>query len=186
MGRLLYSVIASLDGYLADENGTFDWAAPGEEAHAFINDRERSVGTHLFGRRMYEVMRSWETVTDEPGTQPVMLDFARHWHDTDKVVYSRTLSEATTARTRIERAFDPTEVARLKASEPRDLSVGGPDLARHAFAAGLVDECLVFLAPVLVGGGKQAFPAGVRLGLELVEERRFRDGMTYARYRTRP
>lgn len=185
MGRMLYTVIASLDGYLADESGDFDWAAPGEEAHAFINDMERSVDTHLFGRRMYEVMRSWETVSDEPDQPPVMLDFARQWLDTDKVVYSRTLEEATTARTRIEREFDPAEVARLKEAAPGDLSVGGPGLARHAFAAGLVDECRVFLVPALVGGGKQAFPAGVRLGLDLVEERRFDDGMTYARYLTR-
>jgi len=186
VARLLYTVISSLDGFHADENGSFDWAVPDAEVHAFINDLERPTGTHLFGRRMYEMMKGWETALDGPDQQPVMLDFARLWLDTDKIVYSRTLTDVSTARTRIEREFDPAAVARLKESATRDLSVSGPVLARDAFAAGLVDECRVFVTPVLLGGGQQAFPVGVRQGLELVEERRFKGGMMYLRYATRP
>ncbi|MDI3421162.1 dihydrofolate reductase family protein [Streptomyces luteolus] len=185
MARLLYTVITSLDGFIADEDGSFDWAAPDDEVHAFINDQERSVGTQLLGRRMYGVLRYWETVLDEPGQPPVAVDFARQWLGADKIVYSRTLREVSTARTRIEREFDPEAVARLKESATRDLAVGGPELARHAFAAGLVDECRVFLVPYLVGGGKRAFPAGFSSGLELLEQRRFAGGTTFLRYAPR-
>jgi dihydrofolate reductase len=180
MAKLIYSAIASLDGYVADEHGNFDWAAPDEEVHAFINDLERPIGTHLFGRRMYEVMAAWETL-DDPA--PVMRDFAELWRSADKVVYSKTLDAVATARTRIERDFDPAAVQGLKAQSVRDLSVGGPDLGAQALAAGLVDECHLFLAPVLVGGGKPAFPAGLRLKLELLDERRFGNGVVHLHYR---
>jgi dihydrofolate reductase len=180
MAKLLYSAITSLDGYVADENGNFDWAAPDEEVHAFVNDLERQVGTHLFGRRMYEVMAAWETLDDEA---PVMRDFAELWRSADKVVYSRTLEAVTTAKTRLERAFDPDAVLQLKARAVRDVSVGGPELAAQALSAGLVDECHLFLTPVLVGGGNPAFPAGLRLQLELLDERRFGSGVVYLRYR---
>jgi dihydrofolate reductase len=185
MAKLVYSAIASLDGYVADEDGNFDWAAPDEEVHAFVNDLERKVGTYLYGRRMYEVMRYWETaqaVTDQP---PVMRDFAEIWQAADKIVYSRTLEAVSTARTRIERDFDPEAVRRMKAQAERDLSVGGPDLAAQALGAGLVDECHLFVAPVVVGGGKRSLPDDVRLKLELLDERRFGSGMVYLYYRTR-
>ena len=180
MAKLIYSAIASLDGYVADQDGNFEWAAPDEEVHAFINDLERTVGTHLFGRRMYEVMAAWETI-DDPA--PVMRDFAELWRSADKVVYSKTLDAVATAKTRIERDFDPATVQELKAGSVRDLSVGGPDLGAQALAAGLVDECHLFLTPVLVGGGKPAFPAGLRLKLELLDERRFGNGVVHLHYR---
>jgi dihydrofolate reductase len=184
MAKLIYSVIASLDGYVADEDGSFDWAAPDEEVHRFVNDLERPVGTYLMGRRMYEVMRYWETADTVPDQPAHMVDFARVWQDADKVVYSRTLGEPSTARTRVERDFDPDAVRRLKAAADRDLTVGGPALAAQALAAGLVDECHVFLAPILVGGGTRAFPDKLRVPLELLEERRFGNGTVYLRYRT--
>ena len=184
MAKLIYSVIASLDGYVADEDGNFDWAAPDEEVHRFVNDLERPVGTYLMGRRMYEVMRYWETADTVPNQPAHMVDFARVWQDADKVVYSRTLEEPSTARTRVERDFDPDAVRRLKAAADRDLTVGGPALAAQALAAGLVDECHVFLAPILVGGGTRAFPDKLRVPLELLEERRFGNGTVYLRYRT--
>jgi dihydrofolate reductase len=180
MAKLIYSAIASLDGYVADQAGNFEWAAPDEEVHAFINDLERTVGTHLFGRRMYEVMAAWETL-DDPS--PVMRDFAEIWRSADKVVYSKTLDAAATAKTRIERDFDPAAVRQLKVRAARDLSVGGPNLGAQALAAGLVDECHLFLTPVLVGGGKLAFPAGLHLKLELLSERRFGNGVVHLHYR---
>jgi dihydrofolate reductase len=179
MARLLYSAITSLDGYIADADGVFEWAAPGEEVHAFVNDLERPIGTHLYGRRMYEVMRVWETM-DDPA--PVMRDFAEIWRAADKIVYSTTLDAPTTARTRVERAFDPEAVRALKAGAGRDLSVGGAGLAAHALAAGLVDEVALFLNPIVVGGGTRALPDGVRLPLQLVDERRFAGGVVYLRY----
>jgi dihydrofolate reductase len=181
--KLVYSTIASLDGYSEDEAGRFDWAEPDEDVHAFINDLERPVGTYLYGRRMYEVMRYWETVA-LPDQPPHIHDFAAIWQAADKIVYSRTLDEASTARTRIERDFEPDSVHELKAAARRDLTVGGPELAAQAFRAGLVDECHLFLAPVLVGGGKRSLPDDVRLKLELLDERRFGNGMVYLRYRT--
>ena len=184
MAKLIYSVIASLDGYVADEDGSFDWAAPDEEVHRFVNDLERPVGTYLMGRRMYEVMRYWETADTVPDQPAHMVDFARVWQDADKVVYSRTLEEPSTARTRVERDFDPDAVRRLKAAADRDLTVGGPALAAQALAAGLVDEGHVFLAPILVGGGTRAFPDKLRVPLELLEERRFGNGTVHLRYRT--
>jgi dihydrofolate reductase len=184
MGRLIYSVIASLDGYIADETGSFDWAVPDDEAHAFINDLQRPVGTYLYGRRMYEVMASWESLPTGEDQPAVQQDFARIWQAADKVVYSRTLAEASSARTRIEREFDPDAVRRMKASAERDLTVAGPGLAAHAIRAGLVDEWHLFVAPVLVGGGIHFQPDHVRVALALVDERRFGNGMVYLRYRS--
>jgi dihydrofolate reductase len=185
MARLIYSAIASLDGYVADEDGNFDWAAPDEEVHAFVNDLERPVGTYLYGRRMYETMLAWETGQTWAADSPVTKDFTQIWQSADKVVFSRTLESASSARTRIERDFDPAAVRQLKASEDRDISVGGPELAAHAIRAGLVDECHLFVTPVLVGGGNPSLPHGVRVQLELIEERRFRSGVVYLSYRIR-
>jgi dihydrofolate reductase len=183
MAKLIYSALASLDGYTADDDGKFDWAMPDEEVHAFVNDLARPVGTHLLGRRMYEVMVSWETM-DVAGEPPAIRDFAEIWQTADKIVYSRTLETASSARTRIEPAFEPDAVRELKAAAERDLAVGGPDLAAQALRAGLVDECQLFLSPIVVGGGKQAFPDD-RLELELLDERRFGNGTVFLRYRIR-
>jgi len=182
VARLIYAALASLDGYVEDEHGKFDWAAPDEEVHAFVNDLERTVGTYLYGRRMYETMAAWETMADDA---PVMRDYAEIWRATDKVVYSTTLAEVSSERTRIERDFDPEAVRRLKEAAERDLTIGGAELAGVALGAGLVDEVGLFLNPVIVGAGKPALPAGVRLALELVEERRFAGGVVYVRYSTR-
>ena len=184
MAKLIYAVITSLDGYISDENGNFDWAAPDEEVHRFVNDLERPVGTYLYGRRMYEVMVAWETPQTFADQRPVMLDFAEIWQSADKVVYSRTLETVSSARTRIERDLDPDAVRLMKASTGRDISVGGPDLAAQALKAGLVDECQLFLTPVVVGGGTRSLPDNLRLGLELLDEHRFGNGVVYLRYRT--
>ena len=181
MAHLIYSTIASLDGYVADADGNFDWAAPEEEVHAFVNELERPVGTHLYGRRMYEVMTFWETVDTGPEPE-VIRDFAAIWRAADKVVYSRTLSQASSARTKLEREFDPDSVRRLVSSADRDVGIGGAELAARAFEAGLIDECQVFLAPVVVGGGKRSLPEGVFARLELLEQRRFESGFAYLRY----
>jgi dihydrofolate reductase len=183
VAKLIYLSIASVDGYIADENGNFDWAEPDEEVHTLVNDLERPVGTFLFGRRMYEVLVAWETMetADQP---PYIGDFAEIWRGADKIVYSKTLTSVSSARTRIEPDFDPDAVRRMKASGERDLSMGGPELAGHAIRAGLVDEYNLFLVPVAVGGGTRFFPDGVRLDLELVDERRFGNGTTYLGYRT--
>ncbi|MBB5156549.1 dihydrofolate reductase family protein [Saccharopolyspora phatthalungensis] len=185
MAKLIYSAIASLDGYIADEDGDFGWAEPDEEVHAFVNDLERPVGTFLLGRRTYELMIGWDDADSFADQRPVMQDFARIWQAADKIVHSSALEEVSTARTRIVRSFDPEAVRRLKASAERDITVGGPGLAAHAFRAGLVDECHLFLIPVLVGGGTRALPDKVRLGLELLDERRFGGGVVHLRYRVR-
>jgi dihydrofolate reductase len=185
VGKLIYSAIASLDGYIEDADGKFDWAEPDEEVHAFINDLERPVGTHLLGRRLYEVMVYWETVT-LTGQPAYIRDFAEIWRAADKVVYSKTLKAVSSANTRIERDFDPEAVRELKAAAARDLIVGGPALAAPAFEAGLVDEVHLFLAPILVGGGKHSLPDDVRMELELLDERRFGSGMVYLDYRVEP
>jgi len=174
---LIYSAIASLDGYTADADGKFDWAAPDEEVHAFVNDLERGIGTYLYGRRMYEVMLYWETFA---GPSPVGRDFAAIWRSADKIVYSTTLRTASSARTRIESRFDPEAVRALK--QRGDVSVGGPGLAASAIRAGLVDEYQLFVTPVVVGGGTSVFPDGVRAGLDLVDQRRFASGVVYLRY----
>ena len=184
MARLTYSAITSLDGYVADQDGNFDWAEPDEGVHRFVNDLERPVGTYLYGRRMYEVMVAWETVpmADQP---PFVQDFAEIWQAADKIVYSKTLATVTSARTRIERDFDPEAVRRMKAPAGRDITVGGPDLAAQAIRAGLVDDCHLFITPIVVGGGTQALPNGVRLKLELLDERRFGNGVVHLHYRAR-
>jgi dihydrofolate reductase len=179
MARLIYSAIASLDGYVADEDGKFDWSMPDEEVHAFVNDLEREIGTYLYGRRLYEVLVAWETM--EPD-DPITRDYAEIWRAADKIVYSRTLDAPSSARTRIEREFDPEAVRQMKDAAARDISVGGPELAAEAIRAGLVDEINLFLSPVVVGGGNQALPAGVRVQLELLDERRFGNGVVYVRY----
>jgi dihydrofolate reductase len=169
----------SLDGYIEDKDGKFDWAVPDEEVHRFINDLERSAGTYLYGRRMYEMMAGWETNPSLAAESPFMQDFAAIWQAADKIVYSQKLETVATARTRIERDFDPEAVRQLKATTGQDLLIGGPDLAAHAFRARLVDECHLFLVPIVVGGGKRSLPNNVRLELELLEERRFDNGMVY-------
>ena len=185
MARLIYMAITSLDGYVADEDGKYDWAMPDDEVFGFVNDFERPVGTYLYGRRLYEDMTGWETMP-QAGQSPLMLDFARIWRAADKVVFSRSLEAVSTARTRIERDFDPAAVRQLKARADRDITVGGPVLAAEALKAGLVNECGLIVCPVVVGGGKRALPGGVRLPLELLAERRFANGAVYLRYATRP
>jgi dihydrofolate reductase len=177
VSRLIYSAIASLDGYVADEQGRWDWSMPTPEVHAGVNDLVRPVGTHLYGRRMYDVLVAWETI-DDPA--PEMRDFAQIWRSADKIVYSRTLEEVSSARTRIERDFDPDAVRAMKAEQ--DLAIGGPELAGQAMRAGLVDELHLFLSPVVVGGGNPALPAGARLDLDLLGERRFGNGVVHLHY----
>jgi dihydrofolate reductase len=181
MAKLIYSALASLDGYIADEDGKFDWAEPDEEIHTFVNELERPVGTYLYGRRLYEVMVYWEDAEALADQPPFIQEFGEIWRAADKIVYSKTLEVASSARTRIERDFDPEAVRELKAAAERDLLVGGPELAAHAFEAGLVDECHLFLAPIIVGGGKQSLPDDVRLELELLDERRFGNGTVFLR-----
>lgn len=184
MAKLTYLMLASLDGYVADEQGTFDWAEPDEDVHTLVNELARPVGTHLYGRRMYEVVLAWETLPlDDPPSY--IRDFAEIWRSADKVVYSSTLRSASSARTRIEPAFDAEAVRQLKASSERDLSIAGPHLAAEGFRAGLIDETYLFLAPVVVGSGIPAFPGGVRSELDLLDERRFDNGFVYLRHRVR-
>jgi dihydrofolate reductase len=181
MGKLIFGAITSLDGYVADEDGNWDWSRPDEEVHRFVNDVQRSIGTQLYGRRMYEVLAAWETMggPDEPD---VINEYAEIWRAADKIVYSKTMDTVASERTRIERDFDPQAVRELKAEAERDLMIGGPNLAARAFEAGLIDECHLWVSPVIVGGGNQALPDGVRLDLELLDERRFGNGAVYLRY----
>jgi len=183
MGKLFFTALTSLDGYIEDADGRFDWAVPDAEVHAFANELERTVGTHLYGRRMYETMAVWETYGDEPDASPVEKAYSDVWRTIDKVVYSRTLEDVWTPRTRLERAFDPEAVRRLKEGTERDMSVSGPDLAQHAFRAELVDEVQLLVFPIVVGGGKRALPADVRIELELVDVRRFGNGVVFLRHR---
>lgn len=182
MARLIYSVITSLDGYVADEEGRFDWSVPDEEVHGFVNDLERPIGTHLYGRRLYEVMVAWETMDSR---EPVLQDYAEIWQAADKIVYSRTLETVSSDRTRIERDFDPQSVQQLKAQAESDIAIGGPELAAQAIKAGLVDEYHLFVNAIVVGGGKRALPDDVRVGLELVGEHRFGNGVVHLHYRRR-
>ena len=182
MARLIYASNMSLDGCTEDERGAFDWAPPDDDVFAFITELMRSAGTYLYGRRMYEAMLAWETMSDPA---PVMRDYTEIWRAADKIVYSKTLASAASARTHIERDFDPEAIRQLKTAANLDLSVGGPTLAAAAIAAGLVDELHLFLNPIVVGGGKPALPNGVRLPLELMDERRFDSGVVYVRYGTR-
>ena len=185
IGKLIYSAITSADGYVADQDGNFDWAAPDDEVHAFVNDLERQVGTYLYGRRMYEVMAFWETASMLAGQSAVTRDFAAIWQGAEKVVYSRTLKMPSTARTRLEHELDPEAVRQMKARAQREMSVGGPNLAAQAIKAGLVDEYHLFITPVVVGGGTRALPHDVRVNLELIDERRFDNGTVHLHYRTR-
>ena len=185
MGKLIYAANTSLDGYLEDASGAFDFSVPDEQVHAFWNEHERHIGTSLYGRRMYETMRVWEDddwLADEPA---VVQEYAQIWRDADKIVYSTTLDAVSTARTTLERSLDPDAVRRLKASSDADLSVGGATLGAAAFRLGLVDECVLLLCPVIVGGGKPALPLGVRLDLELLDERRFANGTVAVHYAVR-
>lgn len=183
MAKLIYSAITSLDGYVADENGNFDWAEPDAEVHGFVNDLERDVGTYLYGRAMYEVMVFWENGAPDDSQAPVWRDYAQIWQSADKVVYSEHLHDVSSTKTRLERAFDPDAVRAMKASADRDISIGGPRLAAEAFQAGLVDELHLLLTPILIGGGKQALPDDVRVGLELLDHRRFGSGVVHLHYR---
>ncbi|HEY3406787.1 MAG TPA: dihydrofolate reductase family protein [Propionicimonas sp.] len=186
MGKLIYAANISLDGFLEDEAGAFDWSVPDEEVHAFWNEHERHIGTSLYGRRMYETMKVWERddwLTDEP---TVVRAYAEIWRDTHKVVYSTSLTDVSTARTRIERQFDPEAVRRLKETSSSDVSIGGAEIAAGAFRHGLVDECVLLLCPVIVGGGKPALPRGMRLDLELLDQRRFDNGVLYVRHAVHP
>jgi len=183
MARLLYMAITSLDGYVADEAGTYDWAMPDDEVFGFINEFERSAGTYLYGRRLYQEMTGWETRDADPGLSPLVLDFARIWQAADKVVYSRSLENVSTTRTRLERDFDPGSVRDMKARSERDITVGGSELAGEAIRAGLVDELHLVISPVMVGGGKKALPGEVRLRLDLLDEHRFGNGVVHLHYR---
>src|SRR5215813_10341244 len=182
MAKLIYSMLTSLDGYTEDAHGRFGWGAPEDEVvHSYINELASSFGTYLYGRRMYETMVYWETAHTVPDQPQFVLDFARQWQAAEKIVYSRTLAEPRSARTKIERSFDPDGVRKLKASVASDIAVAGPELAAQAIQAGLVDEFQMRVCPVVVGGGKRYFPSGIRLDLELVEERRFRNGEIFLR-----
>ena len=182
MARLIYSALTSLDGYVADDTGDFDWAAPDDEVHAAVNEVERGIGTYLYGRRMYDAMAVWETMPTGADQSAVTREFADIWRAADKVVYSSTLEAARTPRTRVERSFDPTAVRELVATAEQDVSVGGSDLAGRAIAAGLVDELHQFVTPVVVGAGQPWLAADVRLDLELRDEHRFADGVVHLAY----
>jgi len=184
MGRLIYTGITSLDGYIADEAGNFDWSVPDAEVHGFVNDLERPIGTHLYGRRLYEVMRVWQTMPTD-GEPAEIADYAQIWRAAEKIVYSNSLAEVSTPKTRLEHGFDPEIIRALKKSEERDLSIGGPGLAAFAIEAGLVDEFVVFVNPVVVGGGTRYLPDRIKVDLELVDEHRFGNGVVYLSYRTR-
>jgi dihydrofolate reductase len=185
MAKLIYSAIASLDGYVEDQHGRFEWAAPDEQVHAFVNESERPIGTYLYGRRMYETMVWWETVDTGPAQHAVARDYAELWRAADKIVYSRTLGEVSSARTRIEHQFEPDAVRALKAASATDISVGGAELAGEALAAGLVDELHLLLHPIIVGAGKPALPDDVGAKLELTDTRHFASGVVSVSYAVR-
>lgn len=185
MAHLIYLAISSLDGYIEDMEGNFDWAAPDEEVHGFINNLERSAGTYLYGRRMYETMMVWETDPNLAADSPLTRDFADLWQAANKIVYSKTLEAVSTRKTQLERTFEPEAIRQLKETVEHDIGIGGAELAAHAFQAGLIDECHLFLTPIIVGGGKPALPGNVRLELELLEERRFDSGVVFLRYRVK-
>ena len=183
MAKLIYSALTSLDLFVADQSGNFDWAAPDEEVHQFVNDLMRPMGTHLYGRRMYEVLVAWESPDIAVGEPPVVADFAAIWRGADKIVYSRSLESVASARTTIERDFDPEAIRAMKASADRDIGIGGPELAGQAIRAGLVDEIHLVLNPILVGAGNPALPDDIRVPLELLDERRFGNGAVHLGYR---
>jgi dihydrofolate reductase len=186
MAHLIYIANLSLDGYTEDMEGKFDWTDhPDEEGFRFITNLVRATGTHLYGRRMYETMRGWETDPNLAAQSPLMRDFAETWQAANKIVYSKTLETISTRKTQLERTFDPEAIRQLKEAVEHDILIGGPELAAHAFRAGLIDECHLFLLPIIVGGGKPALPDNVRLELELLEERRFGNGAVFLRYRVK-
>jgi dihydrofolate reductase len=185
MAKLIYSMILSLDGYTEDAHGDFSWGAPDEEVHAYVNELASSLGAYLYGRRMYETMVYWETAHLLPDQSLLELDWARQWQAAEKIIYSRTLAAPRSAHTRIEREFDPDAVRRLKETAAHDIAVAGPGLAAHALRAGLVDELQMIISPVIVGGGTRFFPKDVRLDLELLEGRRFGNGVVVLRYGVR-
>lgn len=185
MAKLIYAAISSLDGYVADSEGNFDWSMPSEEVHRFVNNLERRIGTYLYGRRMYEVMRYWETASTGNGEPSAGQEFAKMWQATDKIIYSRSLENVSTARTKLERELDPAVIRRMKADASRDIAVSGPTIAGQAMKLGLVDECHLFLSPIVVGGGTPALPDNVRIQLELLDERRFGNGVVHLHYRVR-
>ncbi len=185
MSKLIYSSITSLDGYVEDEQGNFDWAEPDEELHSFINHLERPVGTYLYGRRMYETMVYWESSERQSDPSPVSREFADIWRAAEKIVFSRTLRDVSSSLTRVERRFDPESVREMKAVAPRDIAVGGAELAGHAFRARLVDELQLFVVPVVLGGGKRSLPRDIRIKLELLDSRRFEGGALFLQYRIR-
>ena len=183
MAKLIYAALMSLDGYIEDRTGRFDWAVPDEEVHSFVNKLEATTGTQLYGRRMYEMMTAWQTIDDKADVSAPEVEFGETWRALDKVVYSRTLAAVTTPRTTLEREFDPAAVRAMKHAAERDLTISGPGLAQHAFASGLVDEIHLFVYPVMVGGGKPGLPDGVHADLELVDQQRFRSGVVYLHHR---
>jgi dihydrofolate reductase len=183
MAKLIFAAITSVDGYVADADGNFDWSMPSEEVHRFVNNLEAGIGTYLYGRRMYEVMRYWETASTGNGEQSVEQEFAKLWQRADKIIYSRSLDEVSTASTRLEREFDPEAIRQMKADVTSDIAVSGPTLAAEALRHGLVDECHLFLSPIVVGGGTPALPDNVWLQLQLLDERRFDNGVVYLHYR---
>jgi dihydrofolate reductase len=185
MATLVYSAITSLDGFVSDREGRFDWSVPDEEVHQAVNDLHRDVGTYLYGRRLYDVMVAWETMPTADQT-PAVQEYAQLWRAAHKVVYSTTLTEPRSTRTQVERSFEPEAVRRLLASSPHDVLVGGAHLAAHAFRAGLVGEVHLFASPALVGGGTRALPRGVHADLELVDVRRFGNGVVQLHHRVRP
>jgi dihydrofolate reductase len=185
MAKLIYSAISSVDGYVADAEGNFDWSAPDQEVRRFVNELERPIGTYLYGRRMYEVMRYWATAPTGNGDSSADLEYAKIWQAADKIVYSKSLEQVSSARTSIEREFDPEAIQQLKAAAARDISVSGPTLAAQALKLGLVDECHLFLSPIVVGGGNPALPDNVRLVFELLDERRFSNGVVHLHYRVK-
>ena len=185
MANLIYVANTSLDGYTEDKDGKFDWTEPSEEYFRFITNLVRATRTHLYGRRMYETMMVWETDPNLAAVSPLMGDFAEIWQAANKIVYSKTLETISTRKTQHEQTFDPEAIRQLKAASEHDIIIGGPELAAHAFRAGLIDECHLFIVPILVGGGKSALPDDIRVELELLDERRFRNGTVYLRYRTR-
>ena len=185
MAKLIFAAITSLDGYVADADGNFDWSMPSEEVHRFVNNLEAGIGTYLYGRRMYEVMRYWETASTGNGEQSAEQEYAKLWQGTDKIIYSRSLDEVSTARTRLERAFDPEAIRQMKADVTRDIAISGPTLAAEALRHGLVDECHLFLSPIVVGGGTPALPDNVWLQLALLDQRRFDNGVVYLHYRVK-
>lgn len=186
MANLIYIANTSLDGYTEDQDGKFDWTDPSEEYFTFITNLIRTMHTHLYGRRMYETMMVWETDPNLAAESSLMRDFAEIWQAANKIVYSRTLKTISTRRTQLSQSFDPEAIRQLKATSEHDIHIGGPELAANAFRAGLIDECHLFVIPILVGGGKSALPDNVRMELELLEERRFGNGIVYLRYRTKP